>query len=419
MTTRTVTATITYPDGTLATGVVCSFTLQTDVYDSEIIVPRVTTVTTHATLGTISQALYCPAVYRFSIADYPKKTRTFTLPAGTTAISLASLIASGASTVSADVVQVAIDARLETLALDDLADVSATTPTDGQTLTWNSSTSRWTAETPPSGITTHSALTQLDYASSGHTGFASSAALSTEISDRQSADTALQTDINTRATSAALSAHTGNTSNPHATTAAQVGAPTLTAFSAHTNDTNNPHNVTTTQIGAATSAALATEITNRTNADTALQSDINTRATSAALTAHTSNTSNPHGVTAAQIGAQPLLTVPTRINMTFVNSASSNWVAVSGYDTPHYRVEADGKIQCDGSIANTGTITNGQTVYTFQLGHRPGFKKRRNGSSNAYQAAGGWSVDTNGNLIFEGGSGPHMTLSDVWFYPGG
>lgn len=74
----------------------------------------------------------------------------------------------------------------------------------------------------------------------------------------------------------ALTAHIDDKSNPHETTAAQVGAPTTEAFNNHVNNFNNPHRVTVSQLG----AAEATTVNN-----------------------HINNRSNPHGVTAAQANA--------------------------------------------------------------------------------------------------------------------
>lgn len=96
----------------------------------------------------------------------------------------------------------------------------------------------------------------------------------------------------------ALTAHLANVSNPHSTTAAQVGAPTLAAFSAHTGNTSNPHSVTAAQAGA---LAIFSNLSDVASASTA-RSNLGAAA-SADLTSHTSNTSNPHNVTAVQIGA--------------------------------------------------------------------------------------------------------------------
>jgi len=67
-----------------------------------------------------------------------------------------------------------------------------------------------------------------------------------------------------KADAASLSAHLANLSNPHAVTAAQVGAATTASLSstdatvsAHLANLSNPHAVTAAQVGAATTAALA------------------------------------------------------------------------------------------------------------------------------------------------------------------
>ena len=89
-----------------------------------------------------------------------------------------------------------------------------------------------------------------------------------------------------------LDAHTGNKNNPHAVTAAQVGADPAgsaaavqTSLSAHTGNRNNPHSVTAQQVGADPAGSAA--------------------AVQTSLSAHTGNRSNPHSVTAQQVGADP------------------------------------------------------------------------------------------------------------------
>jgi hypothetical protein len=97
-----------------------------------------------------------------------------------------------------------------------------------------------------------------------------SAADTAEATARSAADTAVAT-----AAAAALATHVGDTSNPHATTKAQVGL----ANADNTSDVNKP--VSTAQ------AAADTVVANN---------------AAAALATHTGNTSNPHATTKAQVG---------------------------------------------------------------------------------------------------------------------
>lgn len=140
-----------------------------------------------------------------------------------------------------------------------------------------------------------------------------------------------KTEVDTKDTAVAdtaqtnLTAHTSNTSNPHATTKAQVGLAnadntsdvdkpisaatqtaldekaTNTALDAHTNNTSNPHSVTKTQVGLGnvdnTSDINKPVSTAQATADAAVAS---TAASN--LATHTSNTSNPHSVTKSQVG---------------------------------------------------------------------------------------------------------------------
>jgi hypothetical protein len=74
------------------------------------------------------------------------------------------------------------------------------------------------------------------------------------------------------------------------------------ALTAHTSSTNNPHATTATQVGAATAihnhsgADIASGTVSEPRIDAAI-------ARTAALLAHSSNTNNPHATTAAQVGA--------------------------------------------------------------------------------------------------------------------
>lgn len=100
-------------------------------------------------------------------------------------------------------------------------------------------------------------------------------------------------------TTATFNAHASSTSNPHSTTAAQVGAPDLSAFNAHTSNTSNPHSTTAGQVGALSIANALSELA--ATAGTA-RSSIGAAA-AATLSAHLGDTSNPHNVTRGQIGA--------------------------------------------------------------------------------------------------------------------
>ena len=80
-------------------------------------------------------------------------------------------------------------------------------------------------------------------------------------------------------------------------TAAERAA--ISASTSHTSDTSNPHSVTATQVGLGSAD-------NTSDADkpisTATQTALDAKASSSSLTSHTSDTANPHSVTAAQVG---------------------------------------------------------------------------------------------------------------------
>jgi hypothetical protein len=120
--------------------------------------------------------------------------------------------------------------------------------------------------------------------------------LTAETTARQSADTALQNDINTRATVTQLQTAETNLTGAIATVQTNLTAETTARTNADTalqSDINTRATVTQLQTAESTlNAAIATSATNLTAAyqaaDATLQSDINTRATSAALSAESS-----------------------------------------------------------------------------------------------------------------------------------
>ncbi len=154
-----------------------------------------------------------------------------------------------------------------------------------------------------------------------------------------------------------ITAHTGNTSNPHSVTAAQIGAATTTDLTNHTGLTNNPHSVTATQLGVDTSAEVTAKVdahanlTNNPHSVTATQLGA---ATTTDLSNHTGNTSNPHSVTIGQIGA-----------------ASSTSVSNHTGDTnnPHGVTAAQvGSPTTAQFSSHTGNTSNPHAVTTTQIG---------------------------------------------------
>lgn len=128
-----------------------------------------------------------------------------------------------------------------------------------------------------------------------------------------------------RASASDLSSHTSNKSNPHAVTAAQVGArpdtwmPTASDVGADASGSaatalSDANKYTDQKIAAIPTPDVSGQIGTH-NADTTAHSDIRTalgtKAATSDLTSHTSNKSNPHGVTAAQVGARPDSWLPT------------------------------------------------------------------------------------------------------------
>lgn len=98
-------------------------------------------------------------------------------------------------------------------------------------------------------------------------------------------------DVSALATDAELAAHASNTSNPHSTTAAQVGA--LVSVGG----VSNPGAGVTLSV---TGSGLTITPNNTTKN---IDFDVSNLATDAELAAHASNTSNPHATTALQVGA--------------------------------------------------------------------------------------------------------------------
>jgi hypothetical protein len=125
-----------------------------------------------------------------------------------------------------------------------------------------------------------------------------------------------------------------------AETTAQIGLSTellvgATTFNAHVADTGNPHAVTAAQVGAYTTTQVDTALLTKANATT-----VNT---------HLSNTSNPHSTTAAQVGAYTTAEVDTALA---TKAASTHTHAIA--DTTGLQTALDGKA----AASHTHTIAN-------------------------------------------------------------
>lgn len=120
---------------------------------------------------------------------------------------------------------------------------------------------------------------------------------------------ALQEAVNGKAAASDLASHVGNASNPHGVTAAQIGADESGAAAAALEEAKQYTDDEIAELinGAPTTldtlGEIATAMADNADVVTALHEAVGSKAAAADLTAHTGNKNNPHGVTAAQLGA--------------------------------------------------------------------------------------------------------------------
>ena len=171
----------------------------------------------------------------------------------------------------------------------------------------------------------------------------------------------------TAITTASVSAHLADTSNPHSVTAAQASAEPAGSIATHAADadahhdeahtlashsdvsttgaaldahiadvTGNPHAVTAAQAGAEPAGSVATHAAladaHHDEAHTlASHSDVTT--TGAQLDAHLASSSNPHSVTAAQAGADPTGTATAAVSAHDSNATAHSNLPVEALTT--------------------------------------------------------------------------------------
>jgi hypothetical protein len=120
----------------------------------------------------------------------------------------------------------------------------------------------------------------------------------------------------------AFNNHANDTANPHETTAAQVGAPSLAAFTGHTSNVSNPHGVTAAQAGALSIANKLSELSSSPTVRDAARANIDA-ASATTFAAHVANTSNPHGTSLANIVNGPAAKAGTNTDLTALNAATA------------------------------------------------------------------------------------------------
>ncbi|MFN6460538.1 MAG: hypothetical protein RMZ41_001650 [Nostoc sp. DedVER02] len=218
-------------------------------------------------------------------------------------------------------------------AISELVDVTISSASNGQALVYNSSTSKWINQSLPAAGETNTAsnvgvggVGLFKQKTGVNLEFKNINAGSSKITvSNDAANSEIDIDVteanltlsNLGGTLSVAKGGTGSTTASAALTA--LGAASTTSLTSHTSNTSNPHSVTAAQVGAipttdkGIASGVATldtagkipdsQIPDAITRDTELTTGLATKADTTALTSHTSNTSNPHSVTAAQVGA--------------------------------------------------------------------------------------------------------------------
>lgn len=187
----------------------------------------------------------------------------------------------------------------------------------------------------------------------------------------------------------------------------------------HIASTSNPHNVTAAQVGAPTQAAFDAHATNTSNPHGTTAAQVGAP-TTAQLTAHTTNTSNPHSVTTTQISAlnknnnlsDVTNAATARSNIAAADSATAN-AHYANMSNPHGVTRA--QISAAALGAN-GDITSMTACSTFTSSSLMRF--RTTGSSFMYWGVGGidrLEMDNSNNLYPSAAGGLNLGTSTNWF----
>lgn len=206
------------------------------------------------------------------------------------------------------------------------------------------------------GSSDHAALTNLSYATAGHTGFSSAADLAAEIATASAAESALLANINTRALSSALASYllTSTATGTYATIVSLASEISRASAAEAANAADILLRATTTALTAETNRATAAE-------------DANTAALAGeALTRNNSDAAEVAARVAADLLLQPistitetiddrvaaLLTAGSNITLTYNDAAGTLTIAASGGATALTWVSLT-------AYLNTGWVANG------------------------------------------------------------
>lgn len=209
-----------------------------------------------------------------------------------------------------------------------------------------------------------------------------------------------------------LNGHTNNRSNPHGVTASQVGTYTKqeidtkdsstlssaksyadgkagsvqTNLNTHTGSRSNPHGVTASQVGAYTKSETDTR-------DSSVLSSAKGYADGKAntvqnnLNSHTGNRSNPHGVTASQVGAYSKGETYSRAEVDKKVIAGVGNINIGGENLiRNTRNYSTGMIS--GQIGGTGTTTTTEIINDIKVPSGKAFRIKKTHTSSSTTQGG-------------------------------
>jgi hypothetical protein len=265
--------------------------------------------------------------------------------------------------------------------LTELADVVITSPTDGQSLVYDNATNKWVNETVAgsgtgesntasnvgtAGVGIYKQKTSVDLEFKKLNPGSSKISIIDDTTNSEVDIDVIESNLtlgNLAGTLPISKGGTGSTTASAALTA--LGAASSTTLTSHTGNTSNPHNTTAAQVGAIATTekgianGVATLDTGGKIPDTQIPDAI-TR--DSELTAHTSNTSNPHSVTAAQVGNTTAQWNANQIQGRLIHTATPTNGQVLIYSTANTRWEPQTPASGGGKVLQVLTFGSGSQI---------------------------------------------------------